>query len=205
MKNTKKILLVMFSVSLMAVFSGCLSTSSEHETQVGIVSADLPQFANASFLIAGPDGDTSISADDSGKFVAMLKPGRYQLLLQKTNGELILVRRELLVENNLTLVITDAEMIAIPKVISVSVPMIYSTSAIIEWETDIESDGHVEYGTSELYGMASYADTELKTRHRIQLYDLQPGVTYHFRIAASRYSLDSTTSLSRDYAFTTEP
>lgn len=188
----------------MAAFSGCLN-SSESEINGGMVAAELPQFANASFILRGSSGETAVNADASGRFSANLPAGRYQLLMQNSKGELIVIKRELLIENNLTLVVTDVDMIPIPRVTSVSVPMIYADSAIIEWETDIESDGHVEYGTSEVYGMASYADTELKTSHRIQLYDLQPATTYHFRIAASRYSLDSTISLSRDFAFTTEP
>jgi hypothetical protein len=90
-------------------------------------------------------------------------------------------------------------------VLSVAVPLVYDTSAVIEWETDIESDGFVEFGTSELYGYSSYGGSELKTRHRVQLYNLLPATTYHFRINASRYSLESARSLSRDFTFTTEP
>lgn len=204
MKTEKKLMVIMICLIGMAAFSGCLN-SSESKIQGGMLAGELPQFANANLLIRGSAGETAVNTDAAGRFSASLPAGRYQLLLQNSKGELIVIRRELLVENNLTLVVTDVDLIPIPRVTSVSVPMIYDNSAIIEWETDIESDGHVEYGTTEVYGMASYADTELKTRHRIQLYDLQPATTYHFRIAASRYSLESTTSLSRDFAFTTEP
>lgn len=204
MKSEKKILTIIICLIATTAFSGCFN-SSKSEIGNGIIAAELPQFANASFVLRGYNGETAVNADAYGRFSVTLPAGRYQLLLQNSKGELVVIKRELIIENNLTLVITDVELIPIPKVLSVSVPMIYDNSAIIEWETDIESDGYIEYGTTELYGMASYADTEQKTRHRIQLYDLQPATTYHFRIVATRYSLDSTTSLSHDFTFTTEP
>lgn len=205
MKLSKRLLLIVMILAGMAWLPGCLSNRATVTENSGMLAAELPQFANASFLVSGSAGDTSVRADAGGRFSTALAPGRYQLLLQSSSGELVVVKRELIIENNLTLVVTDVDLIPIPSVVSVSVPMIYATSAIIEWETDIESDGYVEYGSNELYGMASYAETQLKKQHRIQLYDLQPATTYHFRIAASRYNLDSTTSLSRDFAFTTEP
>lgn len=202
--NLKMIAGTLLSLLLVALLQGCLS-STVTENGNGTLAGELPQIANTDLILLGSDSRISIKTDENGRFAASLAPGKYQLLMQSLGGELVVIKRTIQIENNLTFIVTDVDLIPIPKVVSVSVPLIYSSSAIIEWETDIESDGYVEYGSNELYGYSSYSDTELKTSHRIQIYDLLPGSTYHFRISASRYSLDSAKSYTRDYAFTTEP
>jgi len=125
--------------------------------------------------------------------------------MQTSAGSITLIRRGVQVDNNMTVTVLDTDIVPVPQITAVSVPLVYSTSAIIEWETDIESDGYIEFGNNELYGYSSYATTELKTRHRIQLYSLQPATTYHFRVVASRYNLASARNISRNYTFSTEP
>ena len=98
----------------------------------------------------------------------------------------------------------DIKMPQIPLVKSVQVSLVYATSAVISWETDIESDGYIEYGNNELYGMSSYVNTEQVKYHRMQLQNLQPNTTYYFRIISSHYSLEGTKSYSQGYHFTTE-
>ncbi|MGI6444918.1 MAG: hypothetical protein BWY02_01542 [bacterium ADurb.Bin157] len=99
----------------------------------------------------------------------------------------------------------DANLVPIPKVTAVKVSLVYAKSAIIEWETDIDSDGYAEYGTNELYGTVTHVESGLKTKHRVQLQELLPNTQYFFRIVASRYSLDTSKSYSANYTFTTEP
>ncbi|GAB4279151.1 MAG: hypothetical protein Kow0029_22910 [Candidatus Rifleibacteriota bacterium] len=205
--NKRRILtgfLVAAAMIAILMLQGCLS-SSKSRLNYGMLTGELPMMPNANLLVVGDNSEVKIKLDSEGKFAAQLEPGRYQLLAQGDDGKLVVIKRDILIENNLTFTVTDVDLIPIPAVTSVSVPLVYNTSAIIEWETDIESDGFIEYGTNELYGFSSYADTELKTSHRVQLFDLQPNTTYHFRISASRYNLDSSRSYSRDYAFTTEP
>ncbi|MDN5277955.1 MAG: hypothetical protein PWR01_1920 [Clostridiales bacterium] len=202
-RNLKFLMIFIFFV-VTALLQGCLS-STTNKTSLGTLTGEIMHLAQSELLIMGENSKTLVKTDENGKFAASLTPGRYQLLMQSSNGELVVIKRDIQIENNLTFIVTDVDLIPVPQVISVSVPLIYDTSAIIEWETNIESDGLIEYGTNELYGFASYSDTDLKTRHRIQLYDLLPDTTYHFRIAASRYNLDSARSYSRDYAFTTTP
>ncbi len=146
-----------------------------------------------------------IPVDADGRFAARLAPGVYQLMMQASDGKLTLIRKTVEIDNNMTVTVVDTDMVPMPQVVAVSVPLVYSTSAVIEWETSIESDGYLDYGVNELYGYSSYAITDLKTRHRVQLYSLQPATTYHFRVVASRYNLDQTRSWSRDFSFTTEP
>jgi hypothetical protein len=156
-------------------------------------------------LASNGDSEVSIPVDSEGRFSARVAGGLYNLYMQAADGTVTLIRRDVQVDNNMTVTVLDTDIVPIPQVVSVAVPLVYSTSATIEWETDIESDGYVEFGNNELYGYSSYATTELKKRHRIQLYNLLPATTYHFRVVASRYNLESARSISRNFTFTTEP
>ncbi|MGM0598213.1 MAG: fibronectin type III domain-containing protein [Candidatus Rifleibacteriota bacterium] len=202
-KGLKRLVLTCV-LTLTILLSGCL-TSSRTDIENGTLAGKLPHLTDSNLIVMNDKEKIPVKTDAEGNFVASLRPGRYQLMFQSSDGNLELIQSDIQIENNLTFRVTDVKLIPAPNVVSVSVPLLYDTSAVIEWETDIESDGHVEYGTSELYGYSSYAETELKKKHRIQLYELLPDTTYHFRIAASRYNLDSTRSFSRDFAFTTEP
>ena len=82
----------------------------------------------------------------------------------------------------------DTPLMQIPLLQSVEVSLINSDSAVVSWETNVESDGYVEYGNNELYGMSSYVSTTMTKQHRIQLQNLQPTTTYYFRIISSQYS-----------------
>jgi hypothetical protein len=182
------------------VLPGCNNgTNQTGPSTSGTLVGEFHQLINANLVIQNENIRQNIKSDSQGNFAVVLPEGRYKLFFQTNQESLTLIKEDLIIENNITLKVTDAELIPIPTVTSVTVPLIYDTSVIIEWETDIESDGHIEYGTNELYGFASFADTELKKKHRIQLYELLPGTTYHFRIIASRYSLESTSSLSKDF------
>jgi hypothetical protein len=202
-KNLKRLVITVI-LSLTILLAGCF-TSSRSNVENGTLTGKIPHLAHSNLIAMNDKEKVPIQTDAEGNFIASLKPGRYQLMFQSDNGKLELIQSDIQIENNLTFKVTDVKLIPAPNVVSVSVPLLYDTSAVIEWETDIESDGHIEYGTSELYGFSSYAETELRKKHRIQLYELLPDTTYHFRIAASRYNLESTRTFSRDFAFTTEP
>lgn len=189
---------------LLSMLQGCLATRKS-ETQYGSISGSLSVAKSGNLLAVCEDKQVLIPVDGSGHFSARLEPGVYQLSLQASDGTLTLFKKAVQIENNMSVTVVDTDMVPIPHVMSVSVPLVYSTSAIIEWETDIESDGYIEFGSNELYGYSSYGVTELKTKHRIQLYNLLPATTYHFRVVASRYNLESAQSISRDFVFTTEP
>ncbi len=189
---------------LLSMLQGCLS-SSKTPDQPGTLTGSIPLAGNLNLIASRNDMQTVIPIDANGNFRARLEPGIYQLYLQTKAGDLTLIRKTVNIENNVSVSIVDADLIPIPQVKSVSVPLVYDTSATIEWETDIESDGYIEFGNNELYGYSSYATTELKTRHRLQLFNLLPATTYHFRVVASRYNLESARSITRNFTFTTEP
>jgi len=192
------------AVLIMATLQGCLS-SHGNDDSAGVLSGRFSAAANSQILAKSDSAEIVIPVDSEGRFSARVASGIYSLHMQTSDGSITLIRRGVQVDNNMTVSILDTDIVPIPQITSVSVPLVYSTSAIIEWETDIESDGYVEFGNNELYGYSSYATTELKTRHRIQLYSLLPATTYHFRVVASRYNLESTRSISRNYTFSTEP
>lgn len=195
---------VIAAIFAVAFLPGCLS-DSKSETEMGTISGTLSAAKNSQLVAVCNDVKVLIPVDNEGRFAARLAPGVYNLMMQSADGTLTLIRKTVQIDNNMTVTVVDTDIIPIPQVTSVSVPLVYSTSAVVEWETTIESDGYVEYATNELYGYSSYATTDLKTRHRIQLYSLLPATNYHFRIVASRYNLESTRTFSRDFSFTTEP
>lgn len=202
----KAMLTACFVLIMGAFTQGCLSNSnSSNSNGEGTLAGKLPQAIDSTLLAVKDDERVKIPVNSDGSFAAQLAPGRYQLLMQTKDGKLTLIKRSVAIENNLVFTVLDADLIPVPQVVSVSVPLVYDDSAIIEWETNIESDGRIDYGKNELYGYSSYGESVLKTKHRVQLFNLQSNTTYHFRIVASRYSLESAQSMSKDYAFTTDP
>ncbi len=195
---------VIAAILAVSFLPGCLNQTAD-ENAVGTITGTLQVARSSQLLAVCGDNRVAIPVDAEGRFTARLAPGVYQLMLQSSDGTLTLIRKTVQIDNNMTVTVVDTDMIPMPQVLSVSVPLVYSTSAVIEWETSIESDGYVDYGTNELYGYSSYAATDLKTRHRMQLFSLLPATTYHFRIVASRHNLETTRTWSRDFSFTTEP
>ena len=199
-----------FAITLMFihlfVVVGCSSSSDNSlNTESGTVTGSLLDAANSNIVATSDAGEYIIPVDSYGRFSANLPVGVYSLSYRSAsaNNKLVLTEKKLVVANNVTISVVDAELVPIPQVLTVSIPVINANSAIIEWETDIESDGHLEYGTNELYGISTYVSTDLTTQHRVQLGSLAANTTYHFRIVASRHNLESSRYLSKDYTFTT--
>jgi len=74
-------------------------------------------------------------------------------------------------------------------------------TATITWETDEDTMGQVEYGTTDAYGKLAATDGELTTSHSVELTGLQPNTTYHFRVNSTDGSGNE--AGSGDQAFTT--
>jgi len=64
------------------------------------------------------------------------------------------------------------------------VDRITTDSAVITWFTDEEADSWVEYGPTESYGQRE-GRGDFVTRHEVTLTGLDPGQTYHFRVAST--------------------
>lgn len=74
------------------------------------------------------------------------------------------------------------------------------TSVVIQWETDIAATGQIEYGSDTNYGGLTEVEG-LSYWHPIEIKDLTPGTTYHYRIRGKDYKGEETTS--SDYTFVT--
>ena len=57
-------------------------------------------------------------------------------------------------------------------------------SAIVSWTTDEPSDSQVEYGPTQSYGSTSGITAESVTSHSVTLTNLQPGITYYYRVTS---------------------
>ena len=200
----KYVLSALAAVLIMATLQGCLASHGSPDSS-GVIAGKFSAAANSHIIAKSSDAEFIIPTDSEGRFSARVPSGIYSLHMQTSASSITLIRRGVQVDNNMTVTVLDTDIVPVPQINAVSVPLVYATSAIIEWETDIESDGYIEFGNNELYGYSSYATTELKMRHRIQLYSLQPATTYHFRVVASRYNLESARNISRNYTFSTEP
>lgn len=181
-----------------------VSPSAAVTSGTGTIVGQVAPVPGASIVLRGANGDREVVLDAQGRFSANVTAGTYQVLLKTSDGKLELVKRSLTVEDNLTVSVVDVSMVPMPRVTAVSVPLIYRDSAVVEWETDIESDGRIDYGIDAGYGYSSFTDTELKTKHRVQIYGLSAQTTYHFRVVASRHGLETIQSFSSDYSFVTE-
>lgn len=202
------IVLVSVMLVLTVIMAGCGGTGGDGEraTATGMLTGRVPLISGSVVVIRGADGiEREVAVDADGNFAASLRAGAYSVLLKTADGKLTLVSRTVNIEDNMTVSLVDVRLVPLPQVVSVSVPLVDHDTATIEWISDIDADGRIDYGTDTRYGYSTYTDTELKTKHRMQLHDLRPDTTYHFRIVASRYGLETAETFSQDYAFTTEP
>ncbi len=73
------------------------------------------------------------------------------------------------------------------------------SSATIWWDTDVNTNGSVEYGLTQSYGSFKNISASAKT-HSVQLFGLAGDTTYHYRI----HAIDNLTSnITGDYTFKT--
>ena len=76
-----------------------------------------------------------------------------------------------------------------------------ATTATITWTTDESATGQVDYGVTADYGQQE-SQTSSATGHQFVLTGLQPGTTYHYQVASTDSS--NNTSDSADFTFTTQ-
>ncbi len=207
---TGKTVLVLALLSLYSGLWGCgqaPSPTAPAASGLAAVSGTLAAGRSGSlvFRAAGSAAEHEVPVDADGRFSVRLPSGRYAVLLKDEAGRLTLVRRSLEVEDDLTISLLDVTLVPIPTVVSVAVPLAGARDAFIEWETDVESEGRVDYGLDASYGYSTHTDSKMSKTHRVQLLGLQPSTPYHFRIVAGRHGLEEVQTYSPDYFFSTEP
>ncbi len=87
-----------------------------------------------------------------------------------------------------------------PQISDIKVSEISSSSTIIYWKTDEETDSMVNYGLNKDCGIAR--DSTRTESHSIFLQNLEPSTVYYFRIVASDAAGNK--SISNSYHFTTK-
>lgn len=88
-----------------------------------------------------------------------------------------------------------------PRIQNVRIVDIDNSSALVEWETDKESDSLINYGLDRGYGMVRDPRSD-KVEHSLLLDGLLSGTTYHFRVVSR--DAGGNQGISSDYRFTTE-
>jgi hypothetical protein len=85
-----------------------------------------------------------------------------------------------------------------PAISNITVTNIGSTTATINWTTDLAGTGQVMYGTTTAYGSTSALNTTASTTHSATLTGLQSGTTYHFAVSSGN-SVGTTTSSDQSF------
>lgn len=203
--NKNLIFALLMAVLMISSLVGCsTSTTSHSNEEFGTITGTFLDAANSNIIATSDVGEYLVPVDSYGNFSANIPVGTYRLSYRSSaTNKIVLTTKTVCVANNMAISIVDAELVPQPQVLYVNIPVVSINSAIIEWETDVESDGYVEYGTNELYGVSTFVSTELTTRHRVQITDLLPNTTYHFRVVSSRHNIESSRFLTRDYTITT--
>ena len=93
-----------------------------------------------------------------------------------------------------------------PVVSSVQAKPVEGQSGVIGiyWVTSEPATSRLEYGPTTAYGFTAGPDYFSSAYHGVQLSNLQPNTTYHFRIRARDKDSVRNTTVSDDYTFTTE-
>ena len=87
-------------------------------------------------------------------------------------------------------------------IVSIEVPLVTDTSAILSWKTNRPATGQVEYGLqARTYAFKTNEDTALLVTHGSVVENLQPGITYYFR--AKSIDACGNEVISQDNSFTT--
>ncbi|MGD0798680.1 MAG: fibronectin type III domain-containing protein [Acidobacteriaceae bacterium] len=76
---------------------------------------------------------------------------------------------------------------------------ITSTSATINWTTDLPSTALVNYGTTTSYGSSSPLNSSMATAHSVTLNGLSPGTTYNFDVVSAGAANVNSTSANQTF------
>ena len=107
--------------------------------------------------------------------------------------------------NQITFSTTAAPDVTPPKIVDTEISQVGTTGVSITWETDEDSIGKINYGTTDAYGESTALGTVYKTSgHAATIPGLKAGTTYHYQIYAEDQAGNAATS-SVDATFVTKP
>ena len=143
-KNSYLFISFIMLISLLGIVGCSTSSSSSVDEDFGTITGSLLDATNSNLIASNGAGEYLIPVDSYGRFSANIPAGTYTLSYRESStNKLVLTNRTIVVANNVTINIVDADLVPQPQVLTVSIPLVNSDSAIIEWETDIESDGYL--------------------------------------------------------------
>jgi peroxiredoxin len=79
---------------------------------------------------------------------------------------------------------TPSDTVVFPEISAIVVSDITQSSATINWTTDIETTGKIEYWSTNRENISITNDSELRLVHNLTLSGLTPDTTYHFTVTA---------------------
>lgn len=88
-----------------------------------------------------------------------------------------------------------------PVITNVRSANVQATNAQIKWDTDEAATSQVDYGLTSSYGTTTTEDMVRVTAHTVQLVNLMPLTTYHYRVRS--YDAVRNMAQSTNYTFTT--
>jgi hypothetical protein len=124
--------------------------------------------------------------------VNLAPPGNYMLFIVNTNGVPSVAPIVRVTANNPG---------APPTLSSIGSSGLGGYSATVNWNTDRIATSQVDYGTTTAYGTSSPLNTSHSIGHSVQLLDLSPNTTYHYRVRST--DTFGNTAVSSDFTFAT--
>jgi hypothetical protein len=91
------------------------------------------------------------------------------------------------------------------EVSDIGILKVAGTSATISWATDAPATGQIEYGLSDLYGSLTGIDNNFAFDHSIELKQLKPNATYHYRVHSLDQSGNEGVSTDQEFKTTGSP
>ena len=207
MKNLTKIIAIITAMMLVITMCGCTKVKNTKAARGNITGkvydSNGKVLSGATVEIYG--GSPSTKTDAMGQYVLSgLAPGQYKVVATSGSKSVIIivdvVQGETTENCDLTFKVEDG---LPPLITDVKVASLTENIATITWLTNEAASSIIDYATGSIgltYTMAA-SDTSMVTDHSLQLTNLLPGHTYHFRVRCRDYYGNE--GISSDYQFTT--
>jgi hypothetical protein len=207
MKNFSKIITLITVMMFVIAMCGCSKVKNTKAARGNITGkvydSNGKVLSGARVEIYG--GNPWTTTDYMGQYVlANLSPGQYKVVATHDGKSVIIivnvVQGETTENCNLTFSVSDG---LPPLITDVKIASLTENIATITWLTNELSDSVIEYATGAIglaYTMIA-SDTSMVTSHTLELTNLKPGQTYHFRVRCRDF--DKNEGISSEYQFTT--
>ena len=207
MKNLTKIIAIITAMMLVITMCGCSKVKNSKAARGSITGkvydSNGKVLSGAKVEIYG--GNPSTTTDYMGKYLLSgLEPGQYKVVATNAGKTVIIivdvVQGQTTENCDLTFKVLDG---LPPLITEVKIASLSENIATITWKTNEAADSFIDYATGSIglsYTMSA-SDTGMVTDHILELTNLTPGLTYHFRIKCRDF--EGNVGISSDYQFTT--